>query len=497
MFDQPEQVKAFLTPNTNRHAKILVIGDVVLDKYYYGEVKRISPEAPVPIIKVVEEKNTLGGAANVAHNLSKLGIEVLLSGISGQDANREWLCNLLDAQKINYNGLLATNRPTITKVRAIGSHQQMLRLDFENDHWIDKEIENQLKEWIVKTLDVDLKGVVISDYAKGVCTPELCQFIIRESHQRQIPVFVDPKGNQWEKYRDVDFISPNLKELSDVMGVPLANEDQAVEIYAQKVQENYGIANVIVTRSEKGLSMIHSSRVIHIPTHAREVFDVSGAGDTVVSAFMAAMASNVNPIDAVRLANVAAGVVVAKVGTYAISSPELEAAVQSMFGKQEGTYKKLVSRGELMGLLHNWRGKGEKIVFTNGCFDILHVGHISYLERASNLGHHLVIGLNSDASIRRLKGQNRPILKEHDRARLLAALECVSCVVVFDEDTPADLIRLVKPDILVKGGDYRPEQVVGKEDAGKVEIIQFEEGYSTTGIIEKVLQQYGMEVTSL
>jgi D-beta-D-heptose 7-phosphate kinase / D-beta-D-heptose 1-phosphate adenosyltransferase len=495
MFDQPEQVKAFLTQNINQSNKILVIGDVVLDKYYYGEVKRISPEAPVPVTKVTDEKNTLGGAANVAHNLSKLGIQVLLGGISGQDANRECLCDLLGAQKINYSGLLATNRPTITKIRVIGSHQQMLRLDFENDHSINQTIENRLKEWIVDSLNMDLKGVIISDYAKGLCTPGFCQFIIRESHQRHIPVLVDPKGNQWEKYRGVDFISPNLKELGDAVGVSLANEDPAIEIYAKKVQEDYDIANVIVTRSEKGLSMIHSSRAIHISTHAREVFDVSGAGDTVVSAFMAALASNVNPFDAVRLANIAAGVVVGKVGTYAISKDELQEAVQLVYGKQDGTSRKLVNWVELAELLRKWRDKGEKIVFTNGCFDILHVGHVSYLEKASGLGHHLIIGLNSDASIRRIKGDDRPIVKEKDRARLLAALECVSCVAIFDEDTPAELIHLVKPDVLVKGGDYRPDQVVGKEDAGQVEIIQFEEGYSTTGIIEKVLQQYGMKVT--
>jgi D-beta-D-heptose 7-phosphate kinase / D-beta-D-heptose 1-phosphate adenosyltransferase len=490
MFEQPEQIKDFLGKSASYKNKILVIGDVVLDKYYYGEVKRISPEAPVPVTKVSEEKNTLGGAANVAHNLSKLGLKVILGGITGQDANRECLCHLLDNHNIEHSGLLTTSRPTITKIRVIGSHQQMLRLDFETDDLIDQTIENELKKWFLSSLQDDLKGVIISDYAKGVCTPDLCQFIIGECHKNYISVLVDPKGNQWGKYQGADFITPNLQELRDAVGVSLKNEDQAIEFYAKKVQESFHIKNIIVTRSEKGLSMISTSQAIHIPTHAREVFDVCGAGDTVISVFMAALSSKLHPMDAVQLANLAAGVVVGKVGTYAINKSELQEAVQ-LVGEHGRIHRKLVSKVELRELIHNWRSKGERIVFTNGCFDILHVGHVSYLETASSLGEHLIIGLNSDASIRRLKGSNRPIVKENDRARLLAALECVSCVVLFDEDTPADLIRFVKPDILVKGGDYRPDQVVGRENAGKVEIIQFEAGYSTSGIIEKVLQQYG------
>ncbi|MGE5582063.1 MAG: bifunctional D-glycero-beta-D-manno-heptose-7-phosphate kinase/D-glycero-beta-D-manno-heptose 1-phosphate adenylyltransferase HldE [Bacillota bacterium] len=487
MFNHPDKIKEFLSQNTFPQ-KIMVIGDIILDKYYYGEVKRISPEAPVPVTKVSRETNTLGGAANVAHNLANLGFKVFLLGLTGDDDNRRSLINLLEAKNIDYQGILVSSVPTTTKIRVIGAHQQMLRLDFEADSINDGLAENRLKEWFSMNLSV-IDAVIISDYAKGVCTENFCRHVIEECNKREIPVLVDPKGSNWRKYSGATFITPNIKELSEAVNIKVKNEDSEVEKYSREIKDRLNFENIVVTRSEKGLSLLNDNKAMHIPTLAKEVFDVSGAGDTVAAVLFAAYVTGIQPCDAAQLANIAAGVVVGKVGTYAITKYEISEAVYQLTN-QQGANQKIVGLNEALRLVETWRKKGYRIVFTNGCFDILHVGHVVYLEKALNLGDRLIIGLNSDSSVQRLKGKGRPIVKERDRARLLAGLECVSCVVLFNEDTPAELIKAIKPDILVKGGDYRPEEVVGREDAGRVEIIPFEQGYSTTNIIEEVLRKY-------
>ena len=307
--------------------RVLVIGDVMLDKYYFSEVKRISPEAPVPIARVVKEKETLGGAANVAHNLALLGCTTYLSGAVGDDYHRVSLEEKLDSNCIVRDGLICTQGPTTTKLRIMGGHQQMLRLDFEETAPISTDSEQKLCAYVERILQSGIDSVIISDYAKGLCTLNLCQEIIKTCNQYDVPVIVDPKGNEWQKYRGADLITPNLKELNEIMPYKVENEDQEVKKAASMVKKKFGIKNVLVTRSEQGLSLIGTRKTMHIPTLAQEVFDVSGAGDTVISVLGAALAGKVPLVDAAYLANLAASIVVAKLGTYAVSKEELMQAL--------------------------------------------------------------------------------------------------------------------------------------------------------------------------
>ncbi len=480
-------VNKFLTEKIH-NLKIAVLGDVMLDRYFHGEVKRISPEAPVPVNKITRTKSVLGGAANVAANLAALECQVYLGGVTGADGNRELLEQLLDQVGINYIGVLKCNdRETITKLRVIGGTQQMLRLDFEEPSDLHTQEVVQLQQWLADLLDQGLDGIIISDYAKGVCADAFIQWVIQQGKAYQLPVLVDPKGADWSKYRGCDFITPNFKEMCEAADSHCANEDTAVVAMATAAQRKYEIANVVVTRSEKGMTLVNSQNIIHCPATAREVFDVSGAGDTVAATLLVALAGKLSLQDAVYVANQAAGIVVAKVGTYPVHREELLKALLNEECKEGKPYRTL-SWEEISSLAATWRACGEKIVFTNGCFDLLHVGHVTYLEKARNLGKHLIVGLNTDASVRRLKGDTRPLVHELDRARVLAALGCVDAVVLFDQDTPTELIRQIRPDILVKGGDYRPEEVAGREYAGEVRIIEFEDGYSTTGVVEKIVR---------
>lgn len=466
---------------------IAVIGDVMVDRYFYGEVKRISPEAPVPVNRVKKVKSVLGGAANVAANLANLGCRVYVGGVTGDDDNRRILEELLTKEKIDFSGLVKSKqRSTITKMRILGAQQQMLRLDFEEVGDLYPEEADQIKQWLLALIDKGLDGIAVSDYAKGVCSDAFCQWLIRMAEAHSIPVLVDPKGPHWEKYEGCSFITPNLKEMCEAAGQTVPNEDGPVLQIAQMARERYHIKNVVVTRSEKGMTLVGEKRtVIHCPASALEVFDVSGAGDTAAATLLAAAAGGVSLTEAVYMANRAAGIVVGKVGTYPVHRDEL---LQNLLAEERnlGYDFRPLSWKEIADLAKVWHKSGEKIVFTNGCFDILHVGHVSYLEKAAKLGKHLIVGLNADDSVRRLKGESRPLVHELDRARILASLACIDAVVIFHEETPEKLIKMIRPDILVKGGDYRPEQVVGREYAGKVEIIEFEEGYSTTGLVERI-----------
>lgn len=470
-----------------QNLRIAVVGDVMVDRYFYGEVKRISPEAPVPVNHVQQIKSVLGGAANVAANLAGLGCQVFVAGVTGDDDNRRILDGLLADARIDASGLVKSpHRSTITKMRILGARQQMLRLDFEEVGDLDRAEADALKQWFLDRVEKGLDGIAVSDYAKGVCSDDFCQWLIRMAQVHNIPVLVDPKGPHWEKYDGCTFITPNLKEMCEAAGQTVPNEDGPVLQLASMARERYHIENVVVTRSEKGMTLVGGHRtVIHSPATALEVFDVSGAGDTAAASLIAAAAGGLSLPEAVYMANRASGIVVGKVGTYPVHRDELLTDLLAEERKLGYGFRPL-SWKEISDLASIWRKGGEKIVFTNGCFDILHVGHVSYLEKAAKLGKHLIVGLNSDDSVRRLKGETRPLVHELDRARILASLSCVDAVVIFHEDTPTKLIKMIRPDILVKGGDYRPDQVAGREYAGKVEIIKFEEGYSTTGLIEKI-----------
>ncbi|MDD4320390.1 MAG: D-glycero-beta-D-manno-heptose-7-phosphate kinase [Acidaminococcaceae bacterium] len=475
----------FLTEKI-QNLKIAVIGDVMLDRYFYGEVTRISPEAPVPVNRVQRITSVLGGAANVAANLANLDCQVFIGGVTGQDDNCRHLEKMLADIGVDYSGLLKIRgRSTITKLRIVGATQQMLRLDFEEVGDLEPAETVTLNAWLAALLDKGLDGIIISDYAKGVCSADFCQKVITTANAYNVPVLVDPKGAIWDKYKSCDFITPNLKEMCEAAGRAVANDDQAVQEVADAARQKYGIKNVVVTRSEKGMSLVGRDRIIHEPATAIDVFDVSGAGDTVAATLLAAIAGKLPLEDAISLANKAAGIVVSKVGTYPVHREELLKEILAAERKVGSAYRPL-SRVEAVSLAKTWRAAGEKVVFTNGCFDLLHVGHVTYLEKAAQLGKHLIVGLNSDASVTKLKGANRPLVHENDRARVLAALGCVDAVVLFSEATPAELIFELKPDVLVKGGDYKPEEVVGRENAGEVKIIDFEEGYSTTTIVERI-----------
>ena len=469
--------------------KIAVIGDVMLDRYFYGEVKRISPEAPVPVNKVTRITSVLGGAANVAANLAHLDCKVYVGGVTGDDENRHLLEKMMAEAGIDYSGLIKSDkRATITKMRILGAKQQMLRLDFEEVGDMSEDETERLSAWLLGLIDSGLNGIAISDYAKGVCSHNFLQWVIATAEQYNIPVLVDPKGADWTKYSGCTFITPNLKEMCEAAHETVPNEDEPVLRLARDAAKTYNIKNVVVTRSEKGMTLAgQNGLVINAPATALDVFDVSGAGDTVAATLLAGAAGGLDLSDAVYMANRAAGIVVGKVGTYPVHRDEL---LKDLLAEQrkDGYGYRTLSWQEIESLANTWRACGEKIVFTNGCFDILHVGHVSYLEQAARLGKHLIVGLNTDASVKRLKGATRPLNHELDRARVLSALACVDAVVLFGEDTPTELIKKIRPDILVKGGDYKPEEVAGREYAGEVQIIKFEDGYSTTGLLEKVAQ---------
>lgn len=475
-----KQLEAFLHNLPNLH--IGVVGDLMLDRYLFGAVKRISPEAPVPVNCVEKVEDRLGGAANVAANLRGLLAKVHLFGVIGADAEGEALRKLLFTQGVDTEAIAAQpERRTTTKVRIIGARQQMVRIDFEDKRDISDDAVESLCKALAKDLERGLQALILSDYGKGVCTDYLCQKVIALAKEYAVPIIVDPKREDWTCYTGADWITPNVNELGMAGEGKVANDDSIIPVAAGLCRK-YNLGKVAVTRSEKGITVVNANGMVcHEAATAREVFDVSGAGDTAVAVLAAAIAGNLPIRESLQVANKAAGVVVGKVGTYAIQKEELTDAL-TVFAKGPQLY----SRDEVRMLAEKWRQTGQKIVFTNGCFDILHRGHIEYLRAAARMGDKLIIGVNSDASVKRLKGESRPINGQEDRALLLSELRFVDAVVIFDEDTPLQLVAAIRPDILVKGGDYRVEQVVGREYAGRVEIVPFWEGYSTTGVIDRI-----------
>ena len=467
--------------------KILVVGDIMLDRYIVGDVERISPEAPVPVLRHVHRYQRPGGAANVAMNLAGLGCQAILAGFWGNDAEQAELAALLTEAAIDLRGVTPSALPTISKTRIVGRTQQILRLDIESR---EAPSPSEAAKLLQQTLSLiaEADAVVLSDYAKGALSTELCHAIISAARAANKPVLADPKTRDFSKYAGATTVCPNLSELAAATGVDAHRTSELLTAGAGELSTN-NLQSLIVTMSEKGISVLRPGRdVYHSPARAREVFDVSGAGDTVIATLAASLAASLPVETAVELANIAAGIVVGKVGTVPIARHELISELTPSSGYT--TSEKVLDLERLLERIANWRASGETIVFTNGCFDILHVGHITLLEECRRFGSKLVLGLNTDGSISRLKGPSRPIVGEMERARVMAALAAIDAVVLFAEDTPLELIQAIRPDVLVKGGDYTTETVIGHKEVlaagGRVEIVPTVRGFSTTNIVNRM-----------
>ena len=468
---------------------VLVVGDVMCDTYVSGHVSRISPEAPVPVFETADKRHVLGGAANVAANLRALGCQVRLLGAVGDDVTGRYVREQLRAQGIA-DGLLIQDdsRPTTEKTRLIARHQQLVRLDHESRLPLPARLIAQALSGIESVLN-DVDGVVCSDYNKGVCATGLLGPLFAKARTADLPIFVDPKARDFALYRGATVLTPNLAEVRHATGEPLEDETCLANAAEALLRRSEAQA-VLVTRGEAGMSLFHPPGAPrHLAAHTRDVYDVTGAGDTVIAAFAAAAISGLPYEEAARLANVAAGVVVGKAGTAVVYPEELEGHLEA---RDAPWQSKLRSRDELSMALQQHRQRQQRIVFTNGCFDLLHGGHVHYLQQARALGECLVVGLNDDASVRRLKGNQRPLRPQDERARMLAALACVDYVALFSEDTPLALIKALRPDVLAKGGDYTLEMVVGREEVeatgGSVHLIPYIEGFSTTEILDGLLR---------
>ncbi|MCE5202233.1 MAG: bifunctional heptose 7-phosphate kinase/heptose 1-phosphate adenyltransferase [Synergistaceae bacterium] len=475
---------------------VAVIGDYMLDRYIYGDAYRISPEAPVPVVKFSEEKIVPGGAGNVVANLIGMGLSVTAIGRVGNDLYGEALIKILSSLMRAEVSSILISGGTIVKTRILGGgHQQMLRLDQEEIvSPSEAEIEKILHS-LGELIRSGLKSVVISDYGKGFCTPELCHRVIELCRRYSIPVFVDPKDKDWLHYSGAFLVTPNMKELRLIAGADIANEDEEIVYYGTEIMRKFRLDNLLVTRSDKGATLINSSGSRHERASAVEVYDVSGAGDTMIATVAAFFTAGLPLPECVSIANIASQIVVGKIGTYPIKSEDLlQAVLEPDFSAEEknGYYTrvspedKIASRSQAKSICDKWKKEGRRVIFTNGCFDILHVGHIDLLVDAKKLGDRLVIAVNSDDSVRRLKGAGRPVNPGHARAKVLAALEAVDLVVMFDEDTPAELLSQLRPHVIVKGGDYRKEDVAGREYSDEVVILPLTQGYSTTETIEKM-----------
>ena len=481
-----ETVKQFGSKTSgaaNQHA--LVIGDVMLDRYLMGEVGRISPEAPVPVVLIKSEETRAGGASNVAANLALLGISTRLVGCVGADIEAKTLSSLIKASGVKANLIASKVRPTIAKTRILGGHQQMLRLDQE-DSTIFSTADNTSLLQVLKVELADKPSVVIlSDYAKGLLNETICQQIISQCHTHKIPVLVDPKGTDYSKYKGATALTPNKKEAAEACHTSSQDPDLMSKVTALKTK--LGLGFMAVTRGEEGISLIEKA-AYHLPATAQKVFDVSGAGDTVIATLAAGLMHDLTPLQSLELANIAAGVVVGKVGTVPITRADLLEALTAKQGSEQA--HKICDLAELDSKVNAWKQAKQKIVFTNGCFDLLHAGHVTYLEAAKKRGDKLVLGLNTDRSVSAIKGPSRPVVHENDRARVLAALESVDAVILFDEDTPLKLIKTLKPDIIAKGSDYSADQVVGGKEVlswgGEIALIELVEGRSTSNIIRKL-----------
>ncbi|MFH1729692.1 MAG: D-glycero-beta-D-manno-heptose-7-phosphate kinase [Pseudomonadota bacterium] len=469
--------------------KILVLGDFMVDKFLYGSVSRISPEAPVPILNLKNEEIFPGGAGNVVRNLISLGIKVSTLTVTGYDEEALILKKYFHENNVDYQGLfLSPSRNTGIKTRVIASNQQLIRIDKETVSKISAEFEEKVTSYIEKNMkEFDL--LIISDYNKGVCTQKVLECAIANANDKNIPVIIDPKPENIQLYKNAFLITPNLKEFEIIVGKEI-KEEKELSLEAIKLIEKLNLKYILVTRGKDGMSLFSkdNEKQLNIKSFAQEVYDVSGAGDTVISTLSAMIAGDAEIKDACLAANYAASIVVSKVGTSTVTCRE----IVNEFKKHQGDENTglVLSLSDLKNQIAKLRRNNKKIVFTNGCFDLLHAGHISYLKEASKLGDFLVIGLNSDSSVKKLKGDDRPLLSEEERSSILSALSFVDFVTIFNGETPLELIKEITPDVLVKGGDYNKDQIVGREivegNGGKVVTIEFVKGKSTSNIIEKI-----------
>lgn len=462
-------------------SRVLVVGDVMLDRYWHGDTGRISPEAPVPVVRIGGREARLGGAANVALNVAATGATAALVGVIGDDEDGAAVRELLEAAGIEARLLVSPQHPTIAKLRVISRQQQLIRLDFERG-FDAHAFDAAALEAAFAALLADAGAVVCSDYAKGTLTA--VPGFIAAARRAGKPVLVDPKGADWQRYAGTSLITPNWSEFLAAAG-PCADE-AAVTERAGGLRARLNLDALLVTRSERGMSLFADGAPLHLPTQAREVFDVTGAGDTVIAVAGAALAAGVALPDAAALANLAAGIVVGKLGTATASPAEMRRAARERHAVEAG----IVDQARLAALIEEAKAHGEKVVLTNGCFDLLHPGHVAYLEAARELGDWLVVAVNSDDSVRRLKGAGRPITPLAQRMAVLCGLAAVDWVVDFHEDTPAALIEQLLPDVLVKGGDYREADIAGaaavRAAGGDVRVLDFVPGYSTSDIVRRM-----------
>ncbi len=470
-------------------AHVLVVGDVMLDRFVYGGVKRISPEAPIPVMLVERELAMPGGAGNVARNIASLGARVRLIGLVGDDAAADELHEALSQPRIEPLLVVDETRPTAEKVRFIAGQQQLLRVDRERQGGPGADAAGTLAETVLQALD-GVAAVVISDYAKGVVSDSLLAALIPAARQRGLPVLVDPKGEDYARYRGASLVTPNQKEAALAVGAP-CDSDAEAEAAARQLMQECGIEAALITRGAQGMTLLaaaDAAAALHLPAEAREVFDVSGAGDTVVAALAVALAAGLPLARAAQIANAAAGIVVAKVGTAVVLPEELRDALH--LPDPLGLDGKVMHLAQARDAVARWRMRGQRIGFTNGCFDLLHAGHLALLAEARSKCDRLIVAINADSSVRQLKGPERPVQDEQHRARLLAALNLVDMVIVFAEETPVHLLQALRPDLLIKGGDYGIDQVVGADIVqaygGEVQVSRLVQGHSTTATIKKM-----------
>ena len=466
----------------NKKPNILVIGDLMIDHYLWGSCDRISPEAPVQVVNVKKESSVLGGAGNVINNLVTLGSVVDVISVIGNDSVANELKSLLEKIDVPTSNLVVeNNRKTSKKSRLIASQQQVLRYDMESIDDINENSHKQIIQTLEKNID-KYSSIILSDYGKGVLTTNLTKEIIKIANKNNIKVLVDPKGKDYSKYKGSYTLTPNKKEAMEATNIDIKDESSLIEaLKSLKTQCELEVS--LITLSEQGIAIFDDELTIK-PTVAREVYDVTGAGDTVIASIAFALGNNLDIKDAIYFANLAAGVVVGKIGSATTTLDEIYEYEYSLHKSNSTSHIKTFD--EIKTLASKLHSQGKKIVFTNGCFDILHVGHVKYLEVAKSYGDVLILGLNADSSVRKLKGPTRPINTQEDRAYILASLESVDYVVIFEEETPYELIKLIKPHVLVKGGDYEGKEVVGQDIADELKLVQFVDGKSTTNTIKRI-----------
>ena len=490
---------------TMKKGMVLVVGDIMMDRFVYGAVERISPESPVPVLSSRKETVMLGGSGNVLANLADLGVKAVGIAVVGDDGPAQTIRDLAASKQIDIRDIVTDPaRDTTIKTRFLAQNQQLLRVDSETPHALSPETENGIMAAIKERM-ADVQAVILSDYGKGVLSDSVIRCVIEEARRRGLPVLVDPKGTDYSRYRGAAVVTPNRKELSEATGGLPTKSDEEIAAAGRKMLADSGIAALVATRSEDGMTVIDSEnggRVTHLPTQALEVYDVSGAGDTVIATVAAALAAGASLTDAARIANKAGGLVVAKIGTATVRNEELAGALE--YADQDVALLDANRRAPLYGWdeareqVQRWQAQGLSVGFTNGHFDIIHFGHVSYLNQARDRCDRLVLGLNSDASTTRRKGPERPINDEQARAAVAGALGSVDMVVLFaddpaEEDLPSAVIGALRPDVIFKGGDYTidqlPEAQVVLSYGGRVEIMPVYEGHSTTNIVEKTRQE--------